>query len=338
METEERDSKIITIADIADALGVSKTTVSRAISGKGRIGTETRNNVLRYIKEHDYKPNVIARGLAQSKTYNICLTLPSDYNISELPYFQKVLLGACDYLSEMDYDVIVTKISEDDISNLSRIIYNRKVDGVILTRTTMNGKSIKFLKSKKIPFLVLGIYPDESVYQIDSKHMEGCAELTNILLMKGLKRLALFEGSNRHYVTKSRYEGFRRAHEKAGVSISKNLVYENLVNNISIEKSVDDALKNKADCIVCMDDNICYQVLRKLRHDGVNIPGDIRVASFFDSNLLEGNSPPITCVDFEVNNVGLIAAKTLLSIIDNEENVPMKIELGYEIALKESTK
>ena len=126
--------------------------------------------------------------------------------------------------------------------------------------------------------------------------------------------------------------------KKQAYPLVKILFYENLVNNISIEKSVDDALKSKADCIVCMDDNICYQVLRKLRHDGVSIPGDIRVASFFDSNLLEGNSPPITCVDFEVNNVGLIAAKTLLSIIDNEENVPMKIELGYVIALKESTK
>ena len=62
----------ITIADVAEALGVSKTTVSRAISGKGRIGEATRKRVLDYIEEHDYKPNVIAKGLAQSKTYNLC--------------------------------------------------------------------------------------------------------------------------------------------------------------------------------------------------------------------------------------------------------------------------
>ena len=68
--------KNITIADVAEALGVSKTTVSRAISGKGRIGRETRERVLAYIEEHDYKPNVIAKGLAQSKTYNICVVMP----------------------------------------------------------------------------------------------------------------------------------------------------------------------------------------------------------------------------------------------------------------------
>ena len=72
-------SNNITISDVAEALGVSKTTVSRAISGKGRIGAATRKRVLEYIQEHDYKPNVIARGLAQSKTFNICVVMPGDY-------------------------------------------------------------------------------------------------------------------------------------------------------------------------------------------------------------------------------------------------------------------
>ena len=81
-------SNNITISDVAEALGVSKTTVSRAISGKGRIGAATRNRVLEYIQEHDYKPNVIARGLAQSKTFNICVVMPGDYALVELPFFQ----------------------------------------------------------------------------------------------------------------------------------------------------------------------------------------------------------------------------------------------------------
>ena len=64
---EGRVLKNITIADVAEALGVSKTTVSRAISGKGRIGKETRERVLAYIEENNYKPSIIAKGLAQSK-------------------------------------------------------------------------------------------------------------------------------------------------------------------------------------------------------------------------------------------------------------------------------
>ena len=82
-------SNNITISDVAEALGVSKTTVSRAISGKGRIGAATRKRVLEYIQEHDYKPNVIARGLAQSKTFNICVVMPGDYALVDLPFFQE---------------------------------------------------------------------------------------------------------------------------------------------------------------------------------------------------------------------------------------------------------
>ena len=72
------DNKKLTIDDIARELQISKTTVSRAISGKGRIGQETRDKVLRYIKENNYKPSAIARGLAQSKTFNISLVMPGD--------------------------------------------------------------------------------------------------------------------------------------------------------------------------------------------------------------------------------------------------------------------
>lgn len=73
---------------MAEALGVSKTTVSRAISGKGRIGRETRERVLAYIEEHDYKPNVIAKGLAQSKTYNICVVMPGSMMLWILHFFR----------------------------------------------------------------------------------------------------------------------------------------------------------------------------------------------------------------------------------------------------------
>ena len=84
---------VITISDVAEALGVSKTTVSRAISGKGRIGEATRKRVLDYIEEHDYKPNVIAKGLAQSKTFNLCVVIPENYALVDLPFFQEAITG-----------------------------------------------------------------------------------------------------------------------------------------------------------------------------------------------------------------------------------------------------
>lgn len=147
MGNEEK--KNITIADVAEALGVSKTTVSRAISGKGRIGQETRDRVLKYIEEHDYKPNVIAKGLAQSKTYNLCVVMPGDYDVVDLTFFQECLFGIQEIAGIMEYDILLSICKNNDISSLERIISNRKVDGVILMRTFVEDRQIEYLQEKR---------------------------------------------------------------------------------------------------------------------------------------------------------------------------------------------
>ena len=112
---ERLDNKKITIADVAQALSVSKTTVSRAISGKGRISEETRTRVLEYIEQNDYKPNVIAKGLAQQKTYNIALVIPGDCNLVDMPFFQNSMQGICEEASRQDYDVmLVTTLRSEE--------------------------------------------------------------------------------------------------------------------------------------------------------------------------------------------------------------------------------
>ena len=90
----------LTIDDIAEALGVSKTTVSRAISGKGRISAATTARVKDYISRIHYKPNAVARGLAQQRTFNIGVVCPTDYDLFDLPYFHKCLRGIGEVTSE----------------------------------------------------------------------------------------------------------------------------------------------------------------------------------------------------------------------------------------------
>lgn len=327
----------LTIGDVAEALGVSKTTVSRAISGKGRIGVATRNKVLDYIEEHHYKPSTIAKGLAQSKTFNICVTIPNDCGASEQVFFQTVLVGMCNYLSIRDYDVIIASISDSDISNLKRIISNQKVDGVIVTRTYSEGGVVDFLKESKVPFVTLGLYPDDSVIQIDANHTEGCKELTSLLLMRGFQKIALIGGNTKHIVTASRYKGFEEAYQEYGIEIDRTLVYENATTPVMVEKAVEDAVKRNVDCVLCMDDSICNFVLHKCNHDGIHIPDDIRVASFFNSSILENNRPSITCLNFDINEEGIMAAKTILDLLEGE-TVSNITKLGYQVVLKKSTK
>lgn len=332
----ESAKKNITISDVAEALGVSKTTVSRAISGKGRIGEETRQKVMQYIQEHDYKPNVIAKGLAQSKTFNICVVMPGDYALVDLPFFQQTIMGIQEIASMMEYDILLCISKEKDVSSLERIISNRKVDGVILLRTFSEDPQIELLVEKQIPFVAAGSTNYKNVVRVDNDHLNACRELTSILLLRKMKRIALLGGNDSFVVNQKRFAGFEAAYQDSGLTYDKELIRMNLEGKALIDRAVDEVLSLDADCILCMDDAICSQVLRKLRQEHKHIPADLKLASFYNSSVLEHSVPSITSLSFDANELGAEVCKKLLAIIEGNDVEEMTL-LSYEVVLKEST-
>lgn len=334
MEKEEK--KNITIADVADALGVSRTTVSRAISGKGRISKETRARVLEYIEKYDYKPNIIAKGLAQSKTYNLCVVIPGDYDVIDLNFFQDCLLGIQQIASGMEYDLLLSICKNNDLTTLDRVVSNHKADGVILMRTFVEDAQVEYLLGKSIPFVTVGGSEYNGVIQIEHNHRSACKELTNILLLKGLKRLALIGGEEGHSVNRDRISGFREAHEEMGIPVEEELLFLNLDNHIVVDKKVEELLEKQVDGILCLDDGICSRVLQILREKGIHVPEDMKIASLYNSTILENNVPSVTTLDFDAKEIGMVACQTLLDIIEKKE-VEQKTLLSYQVVLKEST-
>lgn len=337
MAQEQEKKRVYTIEDVAQELGVSKTTVSRAISGKGRISAETRARVKAFIETHNYRPNAVAKGLAQSKTYNIGLVLPSDYAISELPFFQKCMAGICEMASSQDYDVVLSMGTDRDASHLKRILEYRKVDGVISTRTTVSDPVIALMKEESLPFVVIGTPEDTVSVHVDHNHREACKELTSILLMKGLRSIGLVGGSRLHCVTMDRLHGYLDAYAELDVPVRKELIQLDRCSDLQVGKSVEELLEAGVDCIIGMDDSICRLVLDKLRERNVDIPEQIRVASFYSSTLLEHNDPPITSLEFDAKELGRHACKLLLAQLSGE-GVEQQIDLGYQVILRGSTK
>ena len=337
MGESQEENKTLTIADIADALGVSKTTVSRAISGKGRIGSETRERVLKYIDAHNYTPNVIAKSLAQNKTYNLAVVMPGDYELIDLPFFQNCIMGIQEIASSFDYDMLLTVCNNADVTKLERIVRNRKVDGVILLRSFMDDVQVEYLQEKNVPFVITGSSNYKGVVQVDNDHRAACRELTSILLMKRMKKIALIGGNEEHVVTQSRLMGFKDAFADSGTAVDESLIYMNLDNPVLLDGKLDDIIKREVDCIVCMDDAICMEVLYKLRREGISVPDQIRVASFYNSSILETHDPSITSLDFDAKELGMLVCRTLLDMIEGQK-VQKKTLLGYEVRLCESTK
>ncbi|MDD7178134.1 MAG: LacI family DNA-binding transcriptional regulator [Lachnospiraceae bacterium] len=334
MEPEE--NKNITIADVAEALGVSKTTVSRAISGKGRIGEATRERVLSYIREHDYQPNVIAKGLAQSKTFNLCVVMPEHYGMSDLTFFQDCLFGIEKISGTVGYDVLICICNSQDISSLERIISNHKVDGVLLMCSYVKDAQVEFLQEKGVPFLTIGSSNYSGVIQVDHDHRSACRELTELMILKGLERIALIGGNETHMVTKTRYAGFCDAYEQYGREIDPALVHLGLDNPVLIDKTVRELITMSVDAILCMDDAVANNVLKTLRELHVKVPGDVKVASFYNGLLLENHLPAITALSFNARELGMVACRTILDVIEGVE-VPQRNLLSYEVVMKEST-
>ena len=330
------ENKNITIGDVAKALGVSKTTVSRAISGKGRIGDATRQRVLDYIEVNNYRPNPMAKGLADQRKYNICWAIPGDSNVYALPFFQKCMAGVCEVTMATDYDILISLVYEDNISHLKRIVENKKVDGVILGRTLVDDIAVRYLKSRNIPFVTVGSSKEENVIQIDNDHENACKELTERLIERGYKKLVLIGGSLSHMVNVTRQKGFELGLKTAGIEPDKSMLFLDNETTEDVEEAADKAIKAGTECIVCMDDSICRDVILKLRRDGVRIPEDIGIASFYDSDLLAGYQPQVTALKYDPQKLGNMACNILLKLI-NGENIPEKNLMGYEVLIKEST-
>ena len=204
----EKGNSKITIGDVAEALGISKTTVSRAISGKGRISAQTRARVKDYIEEHNYRPNVMARGLANNKTYNIALLLPAEFSRFEQPFSRESLSGVYKTAVKCDYDVVITIAQPNDLAPVRRVVENKKVDGCVLFQATENDAVISYLKENNVPFVLMGSCDDSDIIQVDNAQKEACQELASILLLQGVRKIAILGGNMLNQVNKNRYEGF----------------------------------------------------------------------------------------------------------------------------------
>ncbi len=333
----EQKTNNITIADVAEALGISKTTVSRAISGKGRIGEDTRQKVLDYIEKHHYKPNMIAKGLAQSRTYNICVVMPSDYVLEDLQYFNEALIGIQEVAAIMEYDILLSIARHEDTTALKQILENHKVDGAILLRTFCQDPHVEMMLQSELPFVTTGTSEYPGVVQVDYDHEGACCELTSILLTRDYKRIALLGGHDSIMVNRMREAGYRRAFAQMGKELDESLMFQNLENKLQIDMAVGQVMAACADCIVCMDDGICSHVLHKLQEERVKVPEDVKVASFYNSLFLENHIPSITSLEFSGMEMGIRACRNLLAQIEGEE-VEQRVLLPYKVVLKDSTK
>ena len=175
------------------------------------------------------------------------------------------------------------------------------------------------------------------IISIDNPNREASRELTELLLMKGLRRIMLFGGNPMHYVTESRRLGYLDAHRNRNILLEDSQVFMNIQDYRSARRAVEHSLNAGADGILCMDDSICSLALSCLREMNIEIPAMLKLASLYDSPQMEHNLPPVTSLRFDTKRLGKNACCRMLEILGTATNEG-QIPLNYQVILRESTK
>ena len=262
----------VTIYTVAREARVSMATVSRVVNGNPNVKPETRKKVLEVIKELNYRPNAVARGLASKKTTTVGVVIPSITN----DYFARLALGIDDIASMYKYNMILTNSDADDGKALQvvRSMMAKQVDGIIFMGHDITPDLQTEFENSTIPVVVAGSMtndPELPTVRID--YRKATQEATTYLLEHGAKKTALAIGSKETTVNKDfRIPGYQAALEAAGQSLDESLIFEghdSYREGYALAEKVKDA---GVDAIFASDDGIAAGLLNGLTDLGVKVP------------------------------------------------------------------
>lgn len=325
----------LTIDDIARDLGVSKTTVSRAISGKGRISEATRQRIQSYIQEHKYRPNAAAKALAENRTYNLAFVTPKSFISLDLPYVRQSMGAAAEEAFAQDYNLLLCLSTDDSPNLLNRILEYRKVDGVILSRTVENDKLVDILVANNMPFATIGTLPPvlkgTATVEADHDQVVGCRAFSADFLRSGSGKVALLGNDISYIVNQSRLAGFRQALHDTGFSEADAQIRTGIDNDTKCAHTVDQLLLQGVKRFLAMDDEVCIRILEHLHRRRLCVPQDVQIASLCDSEKLAFYK--ISALHFDAAELGRSACRELLAYINGIEYDPNP-RLGYTIEMR----
>ena len=333
---------MVSMKDIAERLGVSIATVSKALNGQQDIGEETRERICRTAEEMGYLANSAARALKTRKTYNIGVLFVDEQNSGLAhEYFSAVLESLKSEAESHGYDITFINrcVGGRTTTYLQHCKY-RGVDGVVIASVNFEDPQVKELVDSDLPVVTIDhVFNNRAA--VISENISGMEELVRYITGKGHKDIAFIHGEMTA-VTANRMTGFYRAMEAAGLEADEDLILTGAYHNSqsSYEATKELLAKGKhIDCILFPDDYSYLGGLRALQEAGLKIPEDISAAGYDGIALADMVTPKLTTYRQDTKALGKSAAAKLIELIEHPKTaIPEQIIVPGSLVPGESVK
>lgn len=325
-------------------LGLSQTTVSRALNGYPEVSEKTRQRVLDAAARLGYRPNVSARRLATGRVGAIGIVVPSDGTQLQNPHFSEFIAGLGTHLAKAEFDILVTPTHErDEIAAYKRIAASKRVDAMVLSLPKLQDERIDLLHKLNIPFLLHG-RTDSTIphawFDIDNE--EAFRRATNHLLDLGHTRIALGNGPVGRTYCVHREDGFRNALKARGLSIDQSLIRNGDLTDEAGYAMAEEILQrpDAPTAILTSSIPMALGAFRAMRSTGLVLGRDISMIAHDDVfPYLNAHKmvPSMTTTRSSLREAGVRIGELLLEMLNGREPASIKELWPTQLVLGDST-
>ena len=335
--------KKITIKTIAKELGVSTSTVSKALKDSHEISKETKEKIQAFANFYNYKPNSLALQLRNQKTKVIGVILPKIVH----HFFSKVIMGIENGANEKGYNIMVCFSNESykkEVGTL-KVLSNGSVDGIIVSiaNETLENKDFNHFKAlvlEEIPLVLIDRVVDDILCdKVVVDDVGAGYKATNLLLNNDRKRIALITTPNHVSVGALRRQGYEKALIEAYIKSDKELIVE-IDEAKDIKPQIKKVFQKGIDGVFAVNEIYAAESMRIAKEMNLSIPDDISIIGFTDGLISEYASPSITTIAQHGFEMGKQAVELLIDRIEKESEIykPKRIVISGDLKLRESTK
>ncbi len=333
---------IRTIADIARVCGVSKSTVSRALSNSPLISAETRTRIQALAQAHNFEVHQGARSLSRQKTETVAVIIPvapeSGYYLTEHPFNLELLAALTNAVADYGYDLLGAQVSITKQYRLDRPLTSKRADGLIVFACDILGPELARLVKERAPFVMWGPpAPEQNYCTVGSDDAQGGYLATRHLLTLGRRRVAFISGPKTDPEGLLRYQGYKKALVETGMPVDESLIetgdygiqagYEKMGRLLDRQPEIDG--------LFAASDAMAMGAIQALRERNRAIPQDIAVVGFDGIPLSTQCNPPLTTVKQDLARAGRVMVRNLLQYLD--DGVVTNAIIPVELIVRQST-